>query len=269
MEFSPDGKSLAIGFRSTMVEVWNVERPEFLRRIPNQLSENNRMYSLGVGSPYSFSYSPDGTTMAYGDTFGGGAAILKADTGELLQEFSWDLSTGKQLSDHNSGGQSCEWVAFSPDGKTLAVGGLKRGNNTKSVKLVDVETGKEIARFEDRYGPVRFSPDGEILAIGGYRGLSLIDLVTKRIRFDKPSSVRDLAFSSNSAKLAIGDADGNVELRNAKTGMVIWKTRVAGYWYQRPSLIWMLILALASTAFVLLSRWRQKVGQVDETPAVD
>jgi WD40 repeat protein len=67
-----------------------------------------------------------------------------------------------------------ESLAFSPDGKTLAV-----GTGTFTIKLWDPVTGKEKATLEDRkvcYGVVSclaFSPDSKILASGTYNNLDI------------------------------------------------------------------------------------------------
>ena len=56
-------------------------------------------------------------------------------------------------------------VSFSPDGQTLV-----SGSKDKSIKLWDVENGKEIRTFNghsDWVWSVRISPKGKILASGG------------------------------------------------------------------------------------------------------
>src|SRR5690349_8158108 len=59
-------------------------------------------------------------------------------------------------------------VAFSPDGKTLAsASSAKKGTSDDTIKLWDVQTGKEQATLKGHTGnvwSVAFSPDGKTLA---------------------------------------------------------------------------------------------------------
>ena len=57
-----------------------------------------------------------------------------------------------------------QWLAFAPGGKTLASGGSDR-----TVRLWDVQTGKELRILRGNKGQawaVAFSPDGKLLATG-------------------------------------------------------------------------------------------------------
>jgi WD40 repeat protein len=101
-------------------------------------------------------------------------------------------------------------VTFSPDGKTLASGGLDQ-----MVKLWDVETGQEKATLKKHIGQVlalAYSPDGKTLASGASGGpIKLWDTTTNKNTANllKPAGVpngdmivTDLAFSSDGKTLA-------------------------------------------------------------------
>ena len=75
----------------------------------------------------------------------------------------WDFKTGavKQQLKHSP---MIAALAFSPDGKTLAA-----GSTDKSIRLWDVESGREICLFKGHQHVVNivaFSPDGKTLASG-------------------------------------------------------------------------------------------------------
>jgi WD40 repeat protein len=134
-------------------------------------------------------YSPDGKTLASagsGPTIrrwdaatgneiaeqegheSGVAAVAIATDGKLIASAGedvrlWDATSGKLVRKIDiPGGATC--LAFGPDGKTLAAGGLGR-----VVHLWETDTGKQISEFKGHNNSVRglaFSQDGKLLATG-------------------------------------------------------------------------------------------------------
>ncbi len=189
------------------------------------------------GGNTSLAISPDGTRMATTDT-GGHVAVWHTDDGwwseDLLEiggfantaVFSpdgrflaiggtrlilWELGLGggRQALQIPLGGVKA--LAFSPDGKTLAVTFEKNGN----VILWDLAEGRKRASFPSDADSIRhiaFSPDGRCLVAGGISTIASIavwDVITGecvlRLNGDF-GPVRALAFSRDGTSFAMAGA---------------------------------------------------------------
>jgi WD40 repeat protein len=137
---SPDGKYLTAYTRNGEMIVWDA-------------ATGNKLKTLGRGgSVEAVAYSPDSRRVA---------AITRGYSLSV-----WDLATGKELWNHEiSWWYAPGWdksLAFSPDGKTLAVA------HWKNVRIWEVESGKERPVLEGHRWPVRslaFSPkDGALIS---------------------------------------------------------------------------------------------------------
>jgi WD40 repeat protein len=102
-------------------------------------------------------------------------------------------------------------IAFSPDGRTLATGGLE----DPIVRVWDVPTGKLIRELDQGTAGAKtldFSPDGRTLAVSGYAPVaSLWDLATgARIGPTLAAGSRraDIDFSPDGRQLLMTAADG-------------------------------------------------------------
>ena len=109
-------------------------------------------------------------------------------------------------------------VAFSPDGRTLAA-----GDTGGHVSLWDTATGRRTATLVEvpPIASVAFSPDGRMLAVGDTGGdVSLWDTATgqRTATLAEGSPVHTVAFSADGRMLAVGDTGGDVSLWDTATG---------------------------------------------------
>ena len=125
----------------------------------------------------------------------------------------WDIATRTEITTPYG---SNEIVAFSPDGKTLATRGT----------VWDIATRTAIITLKSRNGIVAFSPDGKTLAEVSFRDgkgyVELWDIATRRniATFEGHTRpITSVAFSSDGTTLASGgrEGDGTVKLWDVAT----------------------------------------------------
>jgi WD40 repeat protein len=102
-------------------------------------------------------------------------------------------------------------VAFSPDGKTLAIGG------GYATILRNLATGTNAAVFPGSAGALAFSPDGTTLAVGG-DAATLWDTATKQktASFASPWQITSITFLPDGTTLAANDHNGVVMWTSAR-----------------------------------------------------
>jgi WD40 repeat protein len=112
-------------------------------------------------------------------------------------------------------------LAFTPDGQTLASGGLDR-----RVRLWDVRVGREVAKLSQHTAvwSLAYSPDGETLAVGLYDG------TTKLAAWDgaawqergplvgHTAAIRGIAFFPDGKTLATASYDSTIKLWDVAAG---------------------------------------------------
>jgi WD40 repeat protein len=169
-------------------------------------------------------FAPDGRTFA---------TVGRTDDGDERgsprnRTMLWQTATGKHLRTLKEPTGTC--LAFSPDRKHLAAA----SNDGTAITFREVRTGKEVAtwkapRYIDRAGHLLFSPDGKMLALYYWYASRTVHSEVKwwnvktrkelaRLAGDGKVAFGPLAFSPDSATLAIRDSEGVVRLVEAATG---------------------------------------------------
>lgn len=187
--FKPDGTVLASGTPDGNIRLWNIEARKLIR-------------VLDAKKVDGLAFSADGNILANGSIADRNVKVWDPDTGQLLHTLEpdvdevfdiafspeghtlasagwggidlWDANTGELLhSFPRENGRFFLCVAFSPDGRVLAV-----GRDDKKIDLWDVDNGLLLQTLTGHTGDgrdgdtafvydVMFSPDGQILASAG------------------------------------------------------------------------------------------------------
>jgi WD40 repeat protein len=204
------------------------------------------LLAAGGSNPVSLAFSPDGTLLAVASwdvhRSGGGVTLHDSATGQALRS----LSLGERRSIPCS-----RCLAFSPDGRTLALGW-----DRPAVRLWDVASGQELPGLPDEsvHTPsVAFSPDGRTLAAFHWRretGLRLWDVASRTLRVHRQTGIGALAYSPDGRVLATSHGDGCLCLRRPEDSIPLRTFR----WHQSD---------IDALAFTPDGRWLATGGKED------
>lgn len=189
---APDGSTLLAGGNRDSVLWWNLQAPsEAPLRITGKgalFSQNAAVVvtlhdrSIKVWNPTTRSLKAEFPVTA---DFGFGTPLALSNDGGILAAGSnpitetenairlWDTHNGQLLGVCKGHTQGVRWLAFSPDGETLASVG-----DDSNLRFWNIRTQQELLSIQRLADPVRdilFSPDGQWLAAKTLRGLRLLD----------------------------------------------------------------------------------------------
>jgi WD40 repeat protein len=192
--YSPDGTRIATMDRSHEARLWDAVSGQILFTMQAFDGEIQESQNVGIA------FSPDGSRLA--------------TAGQMFVKI-WDTSTGREVLGLPVMPDVLAYaVAFSPDGKHLAVG--FRG---VPPSVWDLTTGQKLFDMYGHTGSVRhiaYSPDGTRIATASTDGTTrLWDAATGSEQFSlagQPSIVTGLAFSPDGSRLATTTRDGIVHV---------------------------------------------------------
>jgi WD40 repeat protein/predicted Ser/Thr protein kinase len=211
--FSPDGKLLAWRasdggtqvVSSRAVTLWDVEG----RSVRASLAHKGEPISAAA-------FSPDGKLLATGARAGRGGIVERSPTEVKV----WEAATGREVRSLAGLPAAVDQLAFSPDGKLLAIGMTfpLGGPSPRSaeVRVWEPAAGSKTHSWQGAIGGVTalaFSPDGQrlaaVTAMYGSKGkMGLFDTASRSWRSlgDVPLGATALAFSPDGKWLAVGGA---------------------------------------------------------------
>jgi RNA polymerase sigma factor (sigma-70 family) len=235
--FSPDDEILASTLGKEPIVLWKVASGEVLRRLPGQRW------------PVDFvSFSRDGQTLisAGKDAF----RLWEVATGKELRVFGkvpenvccsrdgkmlasshgswirvWDVATGKPVRQWRATSEDIRSLAFAPDGKRLAWGGVWNS----AIHLWELATGKEVALGGTHQGTISglaFDEGGKaLLAASSDRVVCQWDLTTQSprrlCRVDGRKTVFTAAFSPDRKTFATLGPERALRVHDLATGKVV------------------------------------------------
>ncbi len=203
LKLSPVGNTLAIALDDKL-----------LRLCDMFTGEEKLVLSSHQKDIFAIAFSPDSKFVATTSSEHNTIPVWDTDTGEIMNILDLDSALRNDIVDWRIDSAWCG-IAFSPDGKTLAIGG------GEIILLWDIDTAQtkmKITKPTHRVFDLAFSPDGKTLASGGFESnINLWDPHTgkhKETLTGHTVWVRSVAFSPDGKSLGSRSDDGTV---------LIWK----------------------------------------------
>ena len=198
--FSQDGKTIATTKGNEPVRIWDVQTGQLLQSF------------IPLDNVHDIALSPDGDTI--GILYFNRIEIGDIKTGSILKKIRGFINNNYRT-----------YVAFSPDGKLIAV------NGSPGVYLFDLQNGAllQLLLYNDGYPSCMcFSPDGTQIAVGYNEGSIItwdVSTGTSIKTFKKHNSlVSDVSYSPDGNQIASVSGDGTLKIWDVATGNLLRQT---------------------------------------------
>jgi WD40 repeat protein/DNA-binding SARP family transcriptional activator len=238
--FSPDGRTLYTASFDGSVIAWDVSGT---RRLGQPFQFTSRAGGVSTwsdvrpdGSLFALSPGPNRVTLWHSRTRSPIGAALRGPVGNVQglafsrdgslvaavgtrKAVVWNVRSRRIVKILSAGEHGAAGIAFSPDGRTLAI-----GQSDGVDALYELRTGKKTAELRGKGSTVDvdFSPDGKLLASASLTGTATLwDVATRRRVFDlSGAAVAAFAvrFSPDGRLVAVGDSSGKVVFWHPATG---------------------------------------------------
>ncbi len=212
---SPHQPVVALGRDNERIRLLDAGTTQVLCQLED--SENMFRQSVNFDRPFTYMmFSPDKRTVA------AWRYVLDDDRRETIIDNSvrlWSATSGRLLASFKLTNDSSPEIAYSPDGKLLAI-----ADRSGAVKLADVENGELIRNLRSQQsgvGTIVFSPDGKIIAMATGSAIKLVDVNDDVVLRALDSQARALAFSPDGKIIASGGEDGSIKLWDGASGKLL------------------------------------------------
>jgi WD40 repeat protein len=232
---SPDGKIIAAG-----VAALDDDNPGYVDLLDSSSGKSLRKLPATFGDVVQVAFSPDGKSLVSSVSTWHLSPTLpdQASPHRVFGEVKlWDIDTGQSLKELPPPNDNVYTLSFSPDGKTVAIGGA-------GIRLWDLTSGRvRWEAFKGQHTYLDFSPDGKaIISVSGDDKVRLWNAQTgKLLRVFNRLTSKDwgiilVAFSPDNKTFATVD-DDNIDALIAEseteTHLRVWSARTGQLLHQR------------------------------------